>query len=131
MPEPTESSAHPNITGRSSGEAKEKAQKKNRPVLSIPWALCSLPSLPWLVCFLSFLGSLLKSLCGGGVPFSHPSLGLSVFFLSFFGLSVFFLSFSCVLQKSMLCETFVSVCPTHADADRCGAAACARDPPVT
>ena len=26
---------------------------------------------------------LLKSLCGGGVPFSHPSLGLSVFFLSF------------------------------------------------
>ena len=30
----------------------------------------------------------LKSLCGGGVPFSHPSLGLSVFFLSFFG--VFF-----------------------------------------
>ena len=25
----------------------------------------------------------LKSLCGGGVPFSHPSLGLSVFFLSF------------------------------------------------
>ena len=28
---------------------------------------------------------LLKSLCGGGVPFSHPSLGLSVFFLSFLG----------------------------------------------
>ena len=27
----------------------------------------------------------LKSLCGGGVPSSHPSLGLSVFFLSFFG----------------------------------------------
>ena len=26
----------------------------------------------------------LKSLCGGGVPSSHPSLGLSVFFLSFF-----------------------------------------------
>ena len=26
-----------------------------------------------------------KSLCGGGVPSSHPSLGLSVFFLSFFG----------------------------------------------
>ena len=26
---------------------------------------------------------LLKSLCGGGVPSSHPSLGLSVFFLSF------------------------------------------------
>ena len=25
----------------------------------------------------------LKSLCGGGVPSSHPSLGLSVFFLSF------------------------------------------------
>ena len=25
-----------------------------------------------------------NSLCGGGVPFSHPSLGLSVFFLSFF-----------------------------------------------
>ena len=24
-------------------------------------------------------------LCGGGVPSSHPSLGLSVFFLSFFG----------------------------------------------
>jgi len=24
----------------------------------------------------------LKSLCGGGVPSSHPSLGLSVFFLS-------------------------------------------------
>ena len=43
----------------------------------------------------------LKSLCGGGVPSSHPSLGLSVFFLSFYtrqtnlgrrslGLSVFF-----------------------------------------
>ena len=28
----------------------------------------------------------LKSLCGGGVPSSHPSLGLSVFFLSFFTL---------------------------------------------
>ena len=26
----------------------------------------------------------LNSLCGGGVPSSHPSLGLSVFFLSFF-----------------------------------------------
>ena len=26
----------------------------------------------------------LKSLCGGGVPFSHPSLGLCVFFLSFY-----------------------------------------------
>ena len=26
----------------------------------------------------------LKSLCGGGVPSSHPSLGLSVFFLFFF-----------------------------------------------
>jgi len=26
----------------------------------------------------------LESLCGGGVPSSHPSLGLSVFFLSFF-----------------------------------------------
>ena len=25
----------------------------------------------------------LKSLCGGGVPFSHPSLGLCVFFLSY------------------------------------------------
>ena len=25
----------------------------------------------------------LKSLCGGGVPSSHPSLGLSVFLLSF------------------------------------------------
>ena len=24
----------------------------------------------------------LKSLCGGGVPSSHPSLGLAVFFLS-------------------------------------------------
>ena len=28
--------------------------------------------------------SSLKSLCGGGVPCSHPSLGLSVFFLSFY-----------------------------------------------
>ena len=25
-----------------------------------------------------------NGLCGGGVPSSHPSLGLSVFFLSFF-----------------------------------------------
>ena len=31
-------------------------------------------------------GCPLKSLCGGGVPFSHPSLGLCVFFLSFFSL---------------------------------------------
>jgi len=29
----------------------------------------------------------LKSLCGGGVPSSHPSLGVSVFFLSFAGLA--------------------------------------------
>ena len=30
----------------------------------------------------------LKSLCGDGVPFSHPSLGLSVCFLSFFFQSI-------------------------------------------
>jgi len=36
------------------------------------WATASAPPLS------------LKSLCGGGVPSSHPSLGLSVFFLSFF-----------------------------------------------
>ena len=41
-----------------------------------------LPPLVWRVCFLSFF--LLKSLCGGGVPSSHPSLGFTVFFLSFF-----------------------------------------------
>jgi len=57
---------------------------------------------------------LLKSLCGGGVPSSHPSLGLSVFFLSFFflfvtsshpslGLSVFFLSFSFLLDVESRC----------------------------
>ena len=42
----------------------------------------------------------LKSLCGGGVPFSHPSLGLSVFFLSFSYFSLFIRRFSCVCVLS-------------------------------
>ena len=39
-------------------------------------------SLGWATASTTLLS--LKSLCGGGVPSSHPSLGLSVFFLSFF-----------------------------------------------
>ena len=43
------------------------------------------PALAWDVrCIYLFIHLSLKSLCGGGVPSSHPSLGLSVFFLSFF-----------------------------------------------
>jgi len=47
-------------------------------------ALVSSPSLAVLH-LTTYLPTLLclKSLCGGGVPSSHPSLGLSVFFLSF------------------------------------------------
>ena len=53
-------------------------------LLKIPvwWRRAVLPSLPLglSVFFLSFW----ESLCGGGVPSSHPSLELSVFLLSFF-----------------------------------------------
>ena len=67
------------------------------PLLKIPawWRRAVLPSSLGVVRFLSFFMSAtasttllpLKSLCGGGVPSSHPSLGLSAFFLSFLDMS--------------------------------------------
>ena len=65
----------------------------------------------------------LKSLCGGGVPFSHPSLGLSVFFPFYCGVSPLavclvslFVSVcrSCVSSSSVLRPPIPRWCPVRA-----------------
>jgi len=53
--------------------------------LKIPvwWRRAVLPSLPWVVCFQKKMGTVLVQV--GTLSSSHPSFGLSVFFLFFLG----------------------------------------------
>ena len=51
----------------------------------------------------------LKSLCGGGVPSSHPSLGLSIFFLSFFYVDLRAVA-SVFVRRPSLLEILLFIC---------------------